>query len=170
MSTVVDADGDDLESPTEQVLESNGRDALRPVHDLADELEPAARVRDWILADQSRDAVDEVPTADDVIDVLEAADAPRARVVEPENGFGYVTTRERDWYRYSVVTDDEQVRAIAEIERRDRDDVRFTRTVVDEWRARDWIRLAIETGRLELVSTEPIAVFDDLSTFTGGSA
>jgi hypothetical protein len=171
MSADVDADADvdqdvAAETPTEQIAETNGSNALRPLHEL--ETDAAGRLVGWIVTD-----ADDRPTVDDVVETIATVADQVGFVFESDSGFAYVALSPGiggGWLHYKFITDDEKVAAVAEVEDRPRSDVRITRSKLDEATVKDWVHLALETGRLELVALDDLDVFDNTSDFsrTGG--
>lgn len=148
-------------------VETNGNDALRPLHDL--DSEASGRVVSWIIGGQSVEKA-ERPSIDEVVECLDKA--PIALALSGQNGYAFVSASfavdEGEYLHYKEITNDEQVAAVAKVENRDPEDVRFTRAIVDRLSLREWVHLSLTTGRLEIASLDSIDVFDDVSAFDGG--
>lgn len=161
----VDAD-DDLDADQDERVETNDGRTLQGLHDL--DGESAGRVVEWLIADQDDDKAAK-PKVDDVIDVIESA--PVALAFDGPNGFAYAVPDDRSRGRYlhwKRITDREKINAVADHENRDPSELKVSKTTVADETVRTWVRLAIETGRLELVTRDSLDVFADPSTFWSG--
>lgn len=144
----------------------NADGVLEVLHELADESESAATVRNWLVVDQNGDR-GEKPTPDDVMTVLEP-DVGGDRVVlalEAADATRYVATVEStsgeddsgpdfDFVRYDDAQGDAQGDAQATVDRID---------------VRGWIHLALDTGRLGFAGRDDFEQVDGASFADGDS-
>jgi hypothetical protein len=159
--TVLESDGSTVE------LEPNSTEVLQRLHDAADAGDsPVARLRDWLVADQDTSSVDR-PMTSDVLDAVASVDGV-ALAISGDAGFSVFERVADESYRQYKRIESERAREVATFENKPVSDVEITRTVVHPTDVGEWVAIALDRGRLEVVSTDDVSVFDDPEAFSRG--
>jgi DNA-binding PucR family transcriptional regulator len=158
---VLESDG----STTE--LEPNSAEVLQRLHDAVDDDESAvATLRDWLVADQDTASVDR-PMTSTVLDAVASVDAV-ALAISGEAGFSLFDRAADESYRQYKRIATERAREVATFENKPVSDVEITRTTVHPTDVGEWVAIALDRGRVEVVSLDDVDVFDDHSAYSRG--